>query len=104
MATADLKGVPQRLHQELARHAALAERATRNLQDIARDGQAKAAKARALMQKLEPALQKWVDAGMPEDERMERYARVYKRAVETLGDAELGQLRAEQALGEAGSK
>jgi len=101
VATADLKGVPQRLHQELARHAALAERATQNLQQIAKDGAAKAAKARALMKKLEPVLQKWVDAGMPDDERMERYARIYKRAVETVGDAELGQLRAEKALGDA---
>jgi len=101
VALAKLNGAPERLHQELARHAALAEKATQNLQGIAKDGAAKASKARALMKKLEPALQKWVDAGMPEDERLEGFACMYKRAVETLGDAELGQLRAEKALGDA---
>lgn len=100
MALAKLNGAPKRLHQELARHAANAEQATQNLQGITKDGKQKAAKARGLMKQLAPGLEKWVAAGMPDDERMARRAAIYKRAVETLHDAELGQLLAEKHLAE----
>lgn len=100
MKPIDLDGARERMYQELARHAAQTERATANLKRIAAQGKLRAAKARKLLAALRPGLEKWVKAGMPDDEGMKRKAQLYQKAVETLHDAELGQLLAEKHLAE----
>jgi hypothetical protein len=101
MALASLKGVHTRLVQELAAHRAIRESARKELSSVRKEAPKRAAAARSMMVMLQSKLQPWVDRNLPPDPQMERYAKLYMRAVRALHDAEYGGHRAGQVLEEA---
>lgn len=95
-----MKGVHTRLKQELAAHSAMRENAVERLREVIAEAGDRQDKANKLIELLRPRLQKWVDAGQPDDPRMSRYAKLYMRAVEALHDAEYADQYARNLIAE----
>ena len=98
MAQPSLAGAPDRIRQEIARHMKGRDEARAALEQLAKRARGQAKTATRQMKRLQPRLTKWVDKGLPPDDKHERLARTYVEAATKLQDGRAAEAHALQTL------
>ena len=108
---ASIAGAPARIKQELGRQAKLREDIRGDITAQNTVAEARLVKSAAHVEILQPFVEAWVEAGMPDNKLQIRVARAYKGHVERMLDARKATAYGQQVLdqddadnGEAGGE